>query len=150
MEWVSVLTNFIFCWKGMDKTHVRNKHKKFIKSCDDGMPWRIYTRPWYEEKQVLNNQKHISKISSNFHLHFPCGTHSFTCLLYCRVLKMCLTLCDPMDFSTPNSSVFHYLLEFAQTHIYWVSDTYLTILSFAILFSFCIQSFPASGFFPMS
>ena len=30
------------------------------------------------------------------------------------VTKLCLTLCDPMDYSTPGSSVLHYLLEFAK------------------------------------
>ena len=30
--------------------------------------------------------------------------------------------CDPMDCSLPGSSVLHYLHEFAQTHVHWVSD----------------------------
>ena len=30
--------------------------------------------------------------------------------------------CDPMDFSTPGSPILQYLLEFAQTHVHWVSD----------------------------
>ena len=29
--------------------------------------------------------------------------------------KLCLTLCDPMDYGTPGFPVLHYLLEFAQT-----------------------------------
>ena len=40
----------------------------------------------------------------------------------CSVAKSCLTLCDPMDSSTPGFPVLHYLLEFAQTHVHWVSD----------------------------
>ena len=35
---------------------------------------------------------------------------------------MCLTLCDPMDCSTPGLPVHCQLLEFTQTHIHWVSD----------------------------
>ena len=31
-------------------------------------------------------------------------------------------LCDPMHWSTPVFPVLHYLLEFAQTHVHWVSD----------------------------
>ena len=31
-------------------------------------------------------------------------------------------LCDPMDHSTPGFPVLHYLPEFAQTHVHWVSD----------------------------
>ena len=38
------------------------------------------------------------------------------------VAESCLTLCDPMDCSTPGFPVLHCLLEFAQTHVHWVSD----------------------------
>ena len=34
----------------------------------------------------------------------------------------CLTLCDSKDWSTPDSSVLHYLPEFAQIHVYWFGD----------------------------
>ena len=40
----------------------------------------------------------------------------------CSVAKSCLTLCDPMDCSTPGSSVLNYYPEFAQIHVHWVSD----------------------------
>ena len=36
--------------------------------------------------------------------------------------QSCLTLCDPMDCSTPGLHVHHHLLEFTQTHVPWVSD----------------------------
>ena len=67
----------------------------------------------------------------------------------CSVTKSCPTLYDPMNCSLPGFPVLHYLLEYAQTHICWVGD-YLTISSSVTPFSFCPQSFPASGFFPMS
>ena len=35
---------------------------------------------------------------------------------------LCLTLCDPMNCSTPGSSVLCYFLVFAQIHVHWVSD----------------------------
>ena len=38
------------------------------------------------------------------------------------VSQSCLTLCDPMDSSTPGLPVYHQLLEFTQTHIHWVCD----------------------------
>ena len=41
---------------------------------------------------------------------------------YCSVTKLCLTLCKPTTYSTPGSSVLHYLLEFAHIHVHWVSD----------------------------
>ena len=37
-------------------------------------------------------------------------------------LSPCLTLCDPMDCSTPGFPVHHQLLEPAQTHVHRVSD----------------------------
>ena len=41
----------------------------------------------------------------------------------CSVTKLCPTLYDPMDCSTPGFPVLHYLPEFAQTPVRWVSDT---------------------------
>ena len=38
------------------------------------------------------------------------------------VAQSCLTLCDPMNCSTPGLLVHHHLLEFTQTHIHRVSD----------------------------
>ena len=41
---------------------------------------------------------------------------------YCSVTKLCPTICNPIYCSTPSSPVLHYLPEFAQTHVHWVSD----------------------------
>ena len=38
-------------------------------------------------------------------------------MLHCSVAQSCLTLCDPMDCSTPGLLVPHHLLEFAQVHV---------------------------------
>ena len=35
---------------------------------------------------------------------------------------MCLTLCDPMDCSTPGLPVHYHLLDLGQTHVHWVGD----------------------------
>ena len=40
----------------------------------------------------------------------------------CSVAQSCLTLCNPMDCSTPGLLVHHQLPEFTQTHVHWVSD----------------------------
>ena len=53
----------------------------------------------------------------------------FVCVLFCfaasfcSVTQWCLTLCDPMNCSTPGFPALHYLPELAQTHVHWVSDT---------------------------
>ena len=41
---------------------------------------------------------------------------------FSSVTQSCLTLCDPMNRSTPGLPVHHQLLEFTQTHIHPVSD----------------------------
>ena len=45
--------------------------------------------------------------------------------------------------------VFHYLLEFAQIHVHWVSDAIQPSHPFTPLSS-CLQSFPESGSLPMN
>ena len=42
--------------------------------------------------------------------------------LCCSAAKSCPTLCDPMSCSKPGFPVLHYLLEFAQIHVYWVGN----------------------------
>ena len=37
---------------------------------------------------------------------------------FSSVAQSCLTLCDPMDRSTPGLPVHHQLLEFTQTHVH--------------------------------
>ena len=41
---------------------------------------------------------------------------------FSSVAQSCLTLCNPMDCSTPGFPVHHQFLEFAQTHVHWVCD----------------------------
>ena len=45
----------------------------------------------------------------------------FSCV-YSSVAQLYLTLCDPMDCSTPGFPVHHQLLEHTQTHVYRVGD----------------------------
>ena len=41
---------------------------------------------------------------------------------FSSVAQSCLTLCDPMNRSTPGLAVHHQLPEFTQTHVHRVSD----------------------------
>ena len=41
---------------------------------------------------------------------------------FSSVTQLCLTLCDPMECSTPGLPVHHQLTEFIQTHVHWVCD----------------------------
>ena len=69
----------------------------------------------------------------------------------CSRAKLCLTVCEPMDSSTPGFHVLHYLPEFAQIHVHWVDDAIqATHPLWPPTLSSCPQSFPASGAFPVS
>ena len=48
--------------------------------------------------------------------------YTIHCCCYFSVAKLCPTLCDPMDCIMPGFPVLHYLSEFAQIHVHWVSD----------------------------
>ena len=65
------------------------------------------------------------------------------------VIQLRPTLCDPIDYSTPGSPVLHCLPVFADWCLLnqWY---YVTISPSAASSAFCLQSFPASGSFPMS
>ena len=64
-------------------------------------------------------------------------------------LLSCVWLCDPMNRSTPGLPVHHQLPEFTQTHVHRVGDA-IQPSHPVVPFSFCPQSLPASGSFPMS
>ena len=72
------------------------------------------------------------------------------------VTQSCPTLCHPTDCSTPGLPDHHQLLEPTQTHVHWVHDAIqpshplLSPSPPAFPFSSCLQSFPASGSFPVS
>ena len=65
---------------------------------------------WISLEFLKQCEKHI--VSQNVFQTFGCYS----------VTKSCATLCNSMDSSTPGSSVLHYLPEFAQIHVLWVSD----------------------------
>ena len=57
-----------------------------------------------------------------------CITHSVKILVtitscICSIAQPYPVLCNPMDCSMPGFPVLPYLLEFAQTQVYWVDDT---------------------------
>ena len=71
-------------------------------------------------------------------------------LQFSSVAQSCLTLCYPMNRSTPGLLVHHQLPESTQTHVHCVGDVIQPISSSVVPFSSCPQSFLASGPFPMS
>ena len=60
------------------------------------------------------------KLTDKFHLGRGCGGGAFYCC--CSVTQSCLTLCNPMDCSTPGLSVPHHLPKFAQIYVHCIGD----------------------------
>ena len=69
---------------------------------------------------------------------------------FISVTQLCPILCDLKDCSTPGFPAHHQLPEFTQTHVHWVGDVIQPSHPLVVPFSSCLQSFPASGSFPMS
>ena len=66
---------------------------------------------FWVQREVLHD-RNLGLHSTTHHLPYCC----------CSVTKSCLTLCYPMNCSTPGFPVPHHLPEFAQTHIHLVGD----------------------------
>ena len=76
---------------------------------------------------------------------------SLASVQFSSVTQSCLTLCDPVNHSTPGLPVHLQLPKFTQTHVHRVSQwCHPAISSSVIPFSSCPQSLPASESFPMS
>ena len=58
----------------------------------------------------------------SYYQRLPNSVKAFLSVQFSSVAQSCLTLCDPMNCSTPGLPVHHQLLEFTQTHAHWVSD----------------------------
>ena len=66
----------------------------------------------------------ISNLSLNFlishHWEWKPDYPDLDSVQFSSVAQSCLTLCDPVNRSTPGLSVHHQLPEFTQTHVHWV------------------------------
>ena len=106
---------------------------------------KISSREWSLRLWMLKHQD-PTRASTPFYTKVLQCEAQVTRVTSCSV-AVNLTLCDPMNCSTPGFAVLHYLtlLKLMSTE----SRCHPTILSSAPIF-FCLQSFPASGSFPMS
>ena len=91
-----------------------------------------YISWWVKCNKIIINLQ----LCSDFKIHFPnykkgiefYSHHYDLCLIVflfssvSSVAQSCLTLCNPMNCSTPGLPVHHQLLEFTQTHVHRVSD----------------------------
>ena len=54
---------------------------------------------------------------------WPTGERNGKFIQFSSITQLCLTLCDPMDCSTPGFPVYQQLLELPHTHVHRVGDT---------------------------
>ena len=80
-------------------------------------------------------------------MYYDLCTAYFLC---CSVTKLCPTLCDPVDLSTPGFPVLHHAPRICPSSCPLNQWCHPTISSSVAFFSMCLQCFPASGSFPMN
>ena len=92
----------------------------------------------------------VKKFSAKNHLTRPYSREIYIRIpQFSSVAQSCLTLCDPMNHSTPGLPV-HQLPEFTQTHVHQVSDATQPSHPLSSPSPLTPQLLPASGSFPMS
>ena len=93
--------------------------------------WKLGNR---QRDHCLFSQGHTMTLQAARSTHLPLTSHlpfisifdsfdaQFSSAQLNSVAQSCLTLCNPMDGSTPGLPVHHQLPEFTQTHVHWVDD----------------------------
>ena len=92
-----------------------------IKKSTNNKCWRgcgekgILLHRWWECKLVQPLWRRVSRFLKKLEIELPSVQFS-------SVAQSCLTVCDPMNCSTPGLPVHHQLPEFTQIHVHRVSD----------------------------
>ena len=122
-------TNFRCWWTLWMKSNIRMQFKaeKLLevgRVVKEGLQTAgIWIETWVRNGQIFTNQKKELPGTERAS-QFKCTScQSLLKLLeQSLVTQLCPTLCDPMDCSMPGFPVLHYLPEFAQIHVHWVTD----------------------------
>ena len=86
---------------------------------------------WWVDVELMDCTEHAPYLSG-----FNCTKTCMVCVCVCvcvcmcressvlfsSVVQSCLTLCDPMECSTPGLPVHQQLPDLTQSHVHWVSD----------------------------
>jgi len=92
----------------MDKQGPMVQHRELYSICCDKRQWK--------------RKNLIICIMINMHIHLCIFTHICNMNQIRSVAQSHLTVCDPMNHSTPGLPVHHHLPEFTYTHVHRVSD----------------------------
>ena len=71
---------------------------------------------------ILLNSYSLVDLQCCISLRYIAKLFSYTCIQFSSVTQSCLTLCDPINRSTPGLPVYYQLPEFTQTHVHRVGD----------------------------
>ena len=89
----------------------------------------LYLLLWiFSDRQVALSPQSLSFLTcksqgdNDNHMHSQTRTVQLDSVQLSSVTQSCLTLCDPMNRSTPGLPVHHHFPEFTQTHIHQVSE----------------------------
>ena len=78
--------------------------------------------PFYIPTSNIVDSSFFTSSLSHIVIHFD-YRHSSRCISqFSSVAQSFMTLCNPMDCSTPGLPAHHQLPELAQTHVHWVGD----------------------------
>ena len=113
---------------------------------------KIYVDLWWGKKAYLWIPPNLHSILFHLVSYLLISLLLYIFIIYwdfqfSSVTQLCLTLCDPMDCSTPGLPVHHQHPESTHSNLFnqWCHPT---ISSSVVPFS-CLQFVPASGSFPM-
>ena len=99
-------------------------------SMESSVPWLLVEiSQWEGSTVIINNMLFCWIFPKKFSLLICHGMATFlsrhfviSSVQFSSVTQQCLTLCDPMNRSTPGLPVHHQLPEFTQTHVHRVGD----------------------------
>ena len=145
----ALITERHFSWwaelspKRSNTCNLWSQQKRYFKSVP--LLNQLYSNTKYK-KIFFKSPPLIGALLISFAFHEYLNVLECCC---CSVTKWCLTLSNPMDCSMTGFPVHHQLPELAQTHVQRVGDAIQPSCPLSSPFSY-LQSFPASGSFPMS
>ena len=144
---------FVTTWMNLESTMLSQteKDRHYLLSLVELTESRIVVaRSWDVGEIGWNSQTFNCVIRSEYLIYnMVTIVDNIVSVQFSSVVQLCLTLCDPMDCSTPGFPVHHQLPEITQTHVHWVGDAIQPSHPLSP-FSSRLQSFPASGCFQMS
>ena len=106
----------VLCWNSCEEIpHVQGKRNPSKTVGVTRGHQRANTLKPYSQETSQSNHTRTTALSNQC-------LGAFTVPKLSSVAQSCLTLCDPMDCSTPGLPPYHQLPEFTQTHAHWVGD----------------------------